>query len=92
VLPTRGSRRLDAAARCSGLASTTAAPRRAFNSITQHGNAMVICIDGHCFDVVVIDIWPPHTPGPGPVNYPQMIYDATLVASVRAATEKAQDE
>ena len=24
---------------------------------------MVICIDGHCFDVVVIDIWPPHRPG-----------------------------
>jgi hypothetical protein len=53
---------------------------------------MVICIDGHCYDVVVIDLWPPHRPGPGPVNYPQLFYDATLVASVQAASEKAQDE
>jgi hypothetical protein len=52
---------------------------------------MVICINGHCFKVVVIPWWRPK-PGPGPINYPQMIYDATLVASVQAAGEQANDE
>jgi hypothetical protein len=52
---------------------------------------MVICIDGHCFDVVVIDVWPPR-PGPGPINYPQLLFDATLVASVQVASEKAADD
>ncbi len=52
---------------------------------------MVICIDGHCFEVVVIDIWPPR-PGPGPINYPQFLYDASLVASVQKASEKAADD
>jgi hypothetical protein len=53
---------------------------------------MVICFDGHCYEVVIIDWWPPFRPGPGPINYPALISDATLVASVNAAGVHAYDE
>jgi hypothetical protein len=53
---------------------------------------MVICFGGHCYEVVVIDWWPPYRPGPGPINYPALISDATLVASVQAAGEHAYDD
>ena len=52
---------------------------------------MVICFGGHCYEVPVI-AWTPHRPGPGPINDPWMIYDATLVASVEAAVEQVADE
>jgi hypothetical protein len=52
---------------------------------------MVICFDGHCFEVVVISWWPPK-PGPGPINYPALMYDATLVASMEAAAHNTHKD
>jgi hypothetical protein len=55
---------------------------------------MWICFLGHCYYIPVV-IWPwgpGHTPGPGPVNYPQLIQDATIVASVNAALSNVSDE
>jgi hypothetical protein len=47
---------------------------------------MVICFGDHCFEVVVVQlpILPPH-PG-GPINYPWFLRDATVLASIEAAT------
>jgi hypothetical protein len=53
---------------------------------------MVICIDGHCYEVVVIDKWPPPWHGPGPINYPQLFQDASLVASMESMSKKAADD
>jgi hypothetical protein len=51
---------------------------------------MVICIDGHCYEVVVIDVWPPQKHGPG-TNYPPLFQDASLVASLESMAQKAAD-
>jgi hypothetical protein len=57
---------------------------------------MVICIsfggETHCYEIVEID-WPfgPSRPGPGPVNYPQLFRDATIVASIQTAALKVAD-
>ena len=53
---------------------------------------MVICIDGHCYEVVVIDHWPPPWHGPGPINYQQLLQDASLVASIESMSKKAADD
>ena len=53
---------------------------------------MVICIDGHCYEVVIIDNWPPPWHGPGPINYPQLLQDASLVASMESMSKKAADD
>jgi hypothetical protein len=58
---------------------------------------MVICIGGHCWEIVEIP-WPvPRGPGPGPINYPPFLYDATIVASMETAArqthkKEVQDE
>lgn len=52
---------------------------------------MVVCIDGHCYNVVIIDNWPPPHNGPG-VNYPPLFYDASLVASIESMAQKAGDK
>ena len=59
---------------------------------------MEICIRigevEHCYYIPVI-FWPwSHRPppGPGPVNYPTMLHDAVLVASVQQAAREARDE
>jgi hypothetical protein len=46
----------------------------------------------HCYTLPILEIpvtW--HIPGPGPVNYPQFIEDAVLLASVQALASKASD-
>jgi hypothetical protein len=54
---------------------------------------MVICFGGHCYEVVVIPLpWNPWKPGPGPVNFPQLFRDATVIASLQAAAANAADE
>jgi hypothetical protein len=54
---------------------------------------MVICVDGHCYDVVVIPWpWQGWKPGPGPINYPALMHDATLVASVESVVQHAADD
>ena len=58
---------------------------------------MVICLHvggvKHCYDIVEI-LYPiaPYRPGPGPVNYPQLFRDATLVASLSSAVSEISDE
>lgn len=52
---------------------------------------MVICIDGHCYDVVIIDHWPPQPRPGGPMNYGQLFHDASLVASLESTAKKAAD-
>lgn len=50
---------------------------------------MVICIDGHCYEVVEIS-WPVRRPGHGgPINYPRLMHDACLVASFERAAHEA---
>jgi hypothetical protein len=46
----------------------------------------------HCYDIVEI-LWPigPHRPGPGPVNYPELFRDATIVASLQSAVAQVSD-
>jgi hypothetical protein len=57
---------------------------------------MVICIHigsvTHCFEIITIN-WPfgPPVPGIGPVNYPQLFRDATIVASVQSAALQIAD-
>lgn len=47
----------------------------------------------HCFEVPVIVTPIPSRPGePGPINYPQLIQDAVLVASLQAAAQEAYDD
>jgi hypothetical protein len=54
---------------------------------------MIICIDGHCYDIVIVPWpWSPWKPGPGPVNYPALLHDATLVASVESVAQHAADD
>jgi hypothetical protein len=57
---------------------------------------MVICITfggvKHCFHLPVYE--PPFVfprPGPGPINYPAFLADATIVASLHALTKKISD-
>lgn len=48
----------------------------------------------HCFYLPVV-LWPwgpGKGPGPGPVNYPQLIQDATFVASVSASLSNVSDD
>jgi hypothetical protein len=46
----------------------------------------------HCYLIPVVEFPVSfRIPGPGPVNYPQLIQDAVLVASLQAAAEKAAD-
>ena len=46
----------------------------------------------HCF-VIPILMWPlgPHIPGPGPVNYPELFRDATIVASLKSLAAQVTD-
>jgi hypothetical protein len=58
---------------------------------------MIICfrIGGqeHCYDIPVFEIpLIPYRPGPGPINYPAFIYDASVVALSHAAAAKVADE
>lgn len=57
---------------------------------------MVICfrIGGveHCFYLPILE-WPPWGPvGPGPINYPALIRDATLVATMHQLAGKVEDK
>jgi hypothetical protein len=57
---------------------------------------MIICFklggQEHCYDIPVIEIpLGPHRPGPGPVNYPQLLRDATILASLQAAAQHVSD-
>jgi hypothetical protein len=58
--------------------------------------SMEICIhfggQTHCFIVPVLQV-PFHFPpvGPGPVNYPQFLADAILVASVQSTVQHVAD-
>jgi hypothetical protein len=57
---------------------------------------MVICfrIAGkeHCYDIPVFVFPPlPHVHGPGPVNYPELIYDGSVLASMNAAAASISD-
>jgi hypothetical protein len=46
----------------------------------------------HCYTIPVFVVpMTPHLPGPGPVNYPQLIEDAVLLASMQVFTSKASD-
>jgi hypothetical protein len=46
----------------------------------------------HCYDIPVIELAIPfHIPGSGPVNYPALLHDATVLASVNAAIRKISD-
>ncbi|MBV8970243.1 MAG: hypothetical protein JO331_14465 [Verrucomicrobia bacterium] len=57
---------------------------------------MTICVNvegqWHCYEIPII-VWPvpPHRPGPGPINYPQALLDATLLASAAKAAESVSD-
>jgi hypothetical protein len=37
---------------------------------------MVICVDGNCFEIVIIDVWPPRM-GSGPIN-DQDVFEITM--------------
>jgi hypothetical protein len=57
---------------------------------------MVICFTlggvKHCFNLPVVEIpfvFPKH--GPGPINYPAFISDATIVTSLQALAKKISD-
>ena len=57
---------------------------------------MVICfkIGGvvHCYDIPIIELpFPVYRPGPGPVNYPAFLHDATVIAGINAAVAKISD-
>lgn len=47
----------------------------------------------HCYNIPVIE-YPIQIikVGPGPVNFPQLLHDATLVASISAAIAKVSDQ
>jgi len=58
---------------------------------------MRICItiggQTHCYYVPELDIpFRIHWPGPGPVNYPQLLQDAVIVATLHTAASKVSDE
>jgi len=47
---------------------------------------MVICFGGHCYEIVEIPfLLGPSRPGPGPINFPELFRDATIVASIQSA-------
>jgi hypothetical protein len=57
---------------------------------------MVICFRigdvEHCFYLPVVE-WPPWGPhGPGPINYPALIQDATLVATAQNLAARVEDQ
>jgi hypothetical protein len=58
---------------------------------------MTICFrignQEHCFTIPVV-LFPvsPWRPGPGPVNYPAFLHDATIVGSFHEALPKVADE
>jgi len=58
---------------------------------------MQICMklkDGeHCFELTLL-AWPfnRYRPGPGPINYPAFLHDATIVGSIYEAVGHVQDE
>jgi hypothetical protein len=46
----------------------------------------------HCYVIPVIEFPVTiHRPGPGPVNFPQLFQDATILASLQAAAQKLSD-
>jgi len=46
----------------------------------------------HCYDIPIIELpFPIHIPGPGPVNYPAFLHDATVLAAINAAVAKISD-
>jgi hypothetical protein len=46
----------------------------------------------HCYDIPIIELpFLFHMPGPGPVNYPAFLHDATILATVNAAIRKISD-
>lgn len=57
---------------------------------------MLICIRiggvTHCYEIPVI-LWPigPYKPGPGPVNFPELFRDATIVASLKSLVGHVSD-
>jgi hypothetical protein len=58
---------------------------------------MEICIfirgQEHCFDIPIFEVpIPVYHPGPGPINYPALLRDAVVVASLQAATQHVQDD
>jgi hypothetical protein len=58
---------------------------------------MVICFRigevEHCYEIPIIEFpFPFPHPGPGPVNFPQLIRDAILVASLQSAAQHAYDD
>jgi hypothetical protein len=69
---------------------------KASKELQQEEKSMVICIKiggtTHCYEIVEVS-WPfgPSRPGPGPVNYPQLFRDATIVASLQTATNHVAD-
>ncbi len=57
---------------------------------------MTICfrIGGqeHCYEIPTLEIPLQHFKvGPGPVNYPALLHDVTLLASLQAAADKVSD-
>jgi hypothetical protein len=58
---------------------------------------MIICFRfagvEHCYNIPIIEIPVPiFRPGPGPVNYPAFLHDATVVAGINAAIGKISDK
>jgi hypothetical protein len=58
---------------------------------------MIICFrignQEHCFTIPVVKLPViPWRPGPGPVNYPAFLHDATVVASLHDAVQNVADE
>lgn len=58
---------------------------------------MVICFKilgvEHCYYIPEVEIpIPIHKPGPGPVNYPAFLYDATVLAAINRAASKISDK
>jgi hypothetical protein len=57
---------------------------------------MIICFKFgnqlHCYDIPIIEIPVGRFhPGPGPVNYPAFLHDATVIGSLHAAANKVSD-
>lgn len=47
----------------------------------------------HCYFIPIF-VWPIHftKPGPGPVNYPALFVDASVIASIHEVTRNLSDE
>jgi len=53
---------------------------------------MVICIGGHCWEIVEIALPVRGPGGVGPINYPPLLYDATIIASFETAARQTHKE